>query len=104
MRTRSRRRAYGLLLGATAIDTQYACGFALANDGNAILPLSAGPGFVFGTFSHVLTPMADTVSCGAAASGNGAIVSLNGSTLLASSETVEPSGPAGAVADFVGDK
>src|SRR5208282_5168700 len=46
---------------STPINTADACGFALANDGNGIVGNcvpSQTPGFVFGTFSHTVSPMA----------------------------------------------
>lgn len=80
------------------------CGFALANDGNAIVGLAPGPGVVFGTFSRVMTPMS-TGSCPTVASGDGSIVALNGGIYFASTETVDISGlQLGGSADFAGDK
>lgn len=85
-----------------------ACGFALANDGNAIVGNSDSYGFVFGTFSRTFTPLAnDDGGCDPAASGNGAIVGMTLSTFLASSETVANGGPqtdAGTTVDFAGDR
>jgi hypothetical protein len=97
------------------------CGFALANDGNAILglPDGIGPtgplpgvagGFVFGTFSHVATPTSDGGDCYPVASGNGSIVQLGGPyrapEFVASQEMILDSGAAtgmGSTADLAGD-
>lgn len=85
-----------------------ACGFALANDGNAIVGYSDSYGLVYGTFSRVFTPLAnDDGGCDPAASGNGAVVGMTLSTFLASSETVVNGGPetdSGTTADFAGDR
>jgi len=85
-----------------------ACGFALANDGNAIVGNSDSYGFVFGTFSRAFTPLAnDDGGCDPAASGNGAVVGMTLSTFLASSETVVGGGPqtdGGTTVDFAGDR
>lgn len=90
------------------LTTGSACGFALANDGNAIVGNSDSYGFVFGTFSRVFTPLAnDDGGCDPAASGNGAVVSMTLSTFLASTETVVGGGPqtdSGTTVDFAGDK
>lgn len=97
------------------------CGFALANDGNAILGLPigilpSGPlpgvtgGFVFGTFSRVATPTSDGGTCYPVASGNGAIVQLGGPYItpefVASQEMIANSGAEtsmGSTADLAGD-
>lgn len=91
-----------------------ACGFALANDGNAIVSFQVGSGFaglVFGSFSRTFTPMSDGGGCGPVASGNGVVVELGGTQsnheFLTSSETVVDSGAAagaGTSADFAGDR
>jgi hypothetical protein len=85
-----------------------ACGFAVANDGNAIVGNSDSYGFVFGTFSRVFTALAnDDGGCDPAASGNGAVVGMTLSTFLASTETVVGGGPqtdGGTTADFAGDR
>lgn len=89
------------------------CGFAIANDGNAIVglgglvPAGNAGGFAFGTSSRIFTPMS-AASCNPVASGNGAIVALNYGTYVSSTETVtQQQGPqtdSGATADFAGDK
>lgn len=94
---------------STPINTSDACGFALANDGNGIVgncSPSQTPGFVFGTFSHTLSPMPfQTVGIRpTVASGNGAIVALDGTNFIASTETVSQSGTVGYSADLMGDK
>lgn len=88
----------------TTISTPSTCGFALANDGNAIIGLAPGSGAVFGTFSRVVTPMS-TGSCALGASGNGSVVALNGGLYFASSETADLSGlQLGGATDLAGDK
>ena len=94
---------------STPINTSAACGFALANDGNGIVgncSPSQTPGFVFGTFSHTVSPMPfQTVGIRpTVASGNGAIVALDGTNFIASTETVSQSGTVGYSADLMGDK
>lgn len=93
-------------------DETPACGFALANDGNAIVSTESntaapfGSGFVFGTFSRVVTPMSAGGGCNPVASGNGAVVAMNGADFVTSSETVIQPGPQTempAVGDFAGD-
>jgi hypothetical protein len=83
------------------------CGFALANDGNAIVGSANNTGFVYRTFSHTFTPLSSGPACSTPiASGNGAVVALNGFTYLASSSTVVRSGPTvayGAFTDFAGE-
>jgi hypothetical protein len=84
-----------------------ACGFALANDGNAIVGNYEDFGFAFGTNSRIFTPFSGGGGCDPVASGNGAIVARNNSAFLASSETVANMGPqtsTGTTADFAGDK
>lgn len=90
------------------------CGFALANDGNAIVSFKSGSGdegIAFGTFSRTFTPMSDGGGCTPVASGNGTVLELGGSSnheFLASSETVVDSGAQIGTAmfsgDFAGDK
>lgn len=83
------------------------CGFALANDGNAIVGTASDFGFAFGTNSRVFTPFSAGGGCDPVASGNGAVVARNNSTFLASSETVANAGPqtsTDTTADFSGDK
>ena len=80
------------------------CGFALANDGNAIVGLTSSPGLVFGTFSGVLNSMSTPDGCPMVASGNGSIVAMNGINYAASKETVTQPGTTGTSADLVGDK
>lgn len=80
------------------------CGFALANDGNAIVGRSSSPGLIFGTFSRVSTPMSTQDICPSVASGDGAIVALNGADYLASQETVTEPGTTGSSADLEGDE
>jgi hypothetical protein len=69
------------------------CGFAISNDGNAIVGLGAlipagnANGFAFGTSSRIFTPMSPA-SCSPVASGNGAIVALNYGVYISSNETV----------------
>lgn len=86
------------------------CGFAIANDGNAIVGLgslaSAG-GFAFGISSRVFTLMPNTAICDPVASGNGAIVAGGHGNYVASIETFTQQGPdadTSTTADFVGDK
>ena len=85
-----------------------ACGFALANDGNAIVGNSDSYGFAFGTFSRAFIPLAnDDGGCDPAASGNGAVVGMTLSTFLASTETVVNGGPqtdAATTVDYAGDR
>jgi len=88
------------------------CGFAIANDGNAIVGLGGlvpvgGPGgFAFGTSSRIFTPMS-AASCNPVASGNGAIVALNYGTYVSSTETVtQQQGPqtdSETTTDFLGN-
>jgi hypothetical protein len=94
---------------STPINTAEACGFALANDGNGIVGnCSPGqtPGFVYGTFSHTVSPMLIQTAGihPTGASGNGAIVALDGSNFIASTETVSQSGTVGYSVDLIGDK
>lgn len=93
--------------------TAPACGFAFANDGNAIVTAESntgaafGPSFVFGTLSGTVTPMSQSGGCNPVASGNGAFVALNGATFDASSETISPSGAqtgTQASGDLAGDR
>ena len=100
-----------LTLAQTNITTlpssPYSCGFALANDGNAIVSLTDGSvptAVVFGTFSRVFTPMSIGGDCGPVASGNGAIVAMTNGNFVASSETVIQPGAAGSSGDLAGDK
>lgn len=86
------------------------CGFAIANDGNAIVGLgslaSAG-GFAFGTSSRAFTPMPNTGICDPVAGGNGAIVAGGHENYVASGETFTQQGPdadTSTTADFAGDK
>jgi hypothetical protein len=85
-----------------------ACGFAIANDGNAIVEFASGDNaFAFGTSSRVFTPMSTGGSCDPIASGNGAVVALGGTNYLASSGTFTQQGAqtdSEATGDFVGDK
>jgi hypothetical protein len=85
-----------------------ACGFAIANDGNAIVDFAFGDNaFAFGTSSRVFTPMSNGGACDPVASGNGAVVALSGMNYLASSETfIQPGAQTDSEAsgDFVGDK
>jgi hypothetical protein len=85
-----------------------ACGFALANDGNAIVDYtSSGNSFAFGTSSRVFTPMSSVGNCDPVASGNGALLVLGGINYIASSETFIQSGAeldSEASGDFTGDK
>jgi hypothetical protein len=90
-----------------------ACGFALANDGNAIVDFQFGTGFVglvFGTFSGEFTPISDGGGCNPVASGNGAVVALGGTSVhdfVTSSETVIDSGAetsVNATSDLAGDE
>ncbi len=85
-----------------------ACGFAIANDGNAIVEFAFGDnGFAFGTSSRAFTPMSTDGTCDPVASGNGAVVALGGTNYLASSGTFTQQGAQTdleATADFVGDK
>ena len=80
------------------------CGFVLANDGNAIVGLSSGPGLIFGTFSGVFNSMSTQDICPTVASGNGAIVAMNGINYAASKETVTQPGTTGTSADLAGDE
>ena len=80
------------------------CGFALANDGNAIVGITASQGLVFGAFSGVLNSMSTPDGCPTVASGNGAIVAMDGINYAASKETVTQPGTTGTSADLVGDK
>lgn len=80
------------------------CGFALANDGNAIVGLTSSQGLIFGTFSGVLNWMSTPDGCPMVASGNGAIVAMNGINYAASKETVTQPGTTGTSADLAGDK
>jgi hypothetical protein len=94
---------------STPINTSDACGFALANDGNGIVGncgSGQAPGFVFGTFSHTVTPMLFQTAGirPTVASGDGAIVALDGTNFIASTETVSQTGTVGYSADLVGDK
>lgn len=95
----------------TSISTPRACGFALANDGNAIVGNcgslgAATPGFVFGTFSRIFSPMLAQTDgiLPTVASENGAIVALDGTNFVASTEMVSQTGTAGYSADLTGDK
>jgi hypothetical protein len=84
-----------------------ACGFALANDGNAMVSNADSFGFAFGTFSGVFTALSDGGGCNPVASGNGAIVAMTVSRFDASSESILHPGPqtdTGASGDFAGDK
>ena len=85
-----------------------ACGFAIANDGNAIVEFALGDnGFAFGTSSRLFTLMSTDGTCDPVASGNGAVVALGGTNYLASSGTFTQQGAqtdSEATADFVGDK
>ena len=84
-----------------------ACGFALANDGNAFVSNSDSFGFAFGAFSGVFTPLSDGGGCDPVASGNGAIVAMTVSRFDTSSEMILHPGPqtdTGASGDFAGDK
>jgi hypothetical protein len=86
---------------------QGGCGFAVANDGNAIVTFQLAYGYAFGTYSHVFTEMSDGGSCTVTASGNGNILTMNTATYIASSESVIHPGAEvglGATADFAGDK
>jgi IPT/TIG domain len=92
--------------GTSPDDNDPACGFALANDGNAYVTYSSDPGAVavaFGTFSGTFTwmydggnPMNDGQGCNPVASGNGAILQLGGlltgHEFIASSEMATTSG------------
>jgi len=80
------------------------CGFALANDGNAIIGRSSSPGLIFGTFSDVFISMSAQDICPTVASGNGAIVAMNCINYAASKETVTQPGTTGTSADLAGDK
>jgi hypothetical protein len=87
--------------------TDAACGFAFADDGNAIVSNADSFGFAFGTFSRVLTPLSDGGGCSPVASGNGAVVGMVSGTFVTSSETVIHPGfqtGTGTTADFAGDK
>lgn len=68
---------------------EYANGFALANDGNAILNVAYSYGFAYGTFSHLVTPLSTgggyTVDGGNAADP---VASRNGAFYDASSELI----------------
>jgi len=84
-----------------------ACGFALANDGNAIVSNADSFGFAFGTLSGVFTALSDGGGCDPVASGNGAIVAMTVSRFDASSESILHPGPqtdTGTTGDFAGDK
>lgn len=85
-----------------------ACGFAIANDGNAIVEFALGDnGFAFGTSSRLFTLMSTDGTCDPVASGNGAVVALGGTNYLAFSGTFTQQGAqtdSEATADFVGDK
>jgi hypothetical protein len=85
-----------------------ACGFAIGNDGNAIVDFAFGDNaFAFGASSRVFTPMSTGGACDPVASGNGAVVALSGMNYLASSETFSQPGAqtdSEATGDFVGDK
>lgn len=84
-----------------------ACGFALANDGNAFVSNADSFGFAFGAFSGVFTPLSDGGGCDPVASGNGAIVAMGVSRFDTSSETIRHPGAetdSGAGGDFAGDK
>lgn len=88
-----------------AADT--ACGFALANDGNAIVGNADSFGFVFGAFSGVFTPLSNGGGCDPVASGNGAVVAMTVSRFDATSEMILQPGAgtdSGASGDFAGDK
>jgi hypothetical protein len=83
------------------------CGFALANDGNAIVGTTEDFGFAFGTFSRVFTPFASGGGCDPIASGNGAIVTHPNFSFLASSESIVAGGAetaSGSTTDIAGDK
>jgi hypothetical protein len=80
------------------------CGLALANDGNAIIGVPASAGLIFGAFSGISTPTSAQNICPSVASGNGAIVALNGVDYLASKETVTAPGTTGSSADLAGDE
>ncbi len=83
------------------------CGFALANDGNAIVGNAEDFGFAFGTFSRVFTPFSSGGGCDQVASGNGAFVAQNTAMFLASSETISNTSAqtgSGTTADFAGNK
>jgi len=84
------------------------CGFAIANDGNAIVDFAQSDNaFAFGTSSRVFTPMSTGGPCDPIASGNGAIVALGGTNYMASTETFTQQGAqtdSEATGDFVGDK
>lgn len=84
------------------------CGFAIANDGNAVVEFALGDnGFAFGTSSRSFTLMSTDGTCDPVASGNGAVVALGGTNYLASSGTFTQHGGAQtdseATSDFVGD-
>ncbi|HSS96918.1 MAG TPA: hypothetical protein VLK33_07810 [Terriglobales bacterium] len=94
---------------STPINTPEVCGFVLANDGNGIVgncSPSQTPGFVFGTFSHTVSPMPFQTAGirPTVASANGAIVALDGTNFVASTETVSQTGTVGYSADLIGDK
>lgn len=83
------------------------CGFALANDGNAIVANTEDFGFAFGTVSRVFTPFSSGGGCDPVASGNGAFVAQTTAMFLASSETISNASAEtapGTSADFAGDK
>ena len=107
--------------GSSPSSGDVACGFALANDGNAYVTFSTEPyvvGVAFGTFSGAFTwmydggnPLNDGQGCNPVASGNGAIVELgglmNGHEFIASSEAATTSGAetsAGSTGDLAGDR
>lgn len=90
--------------------TYNVAGFALANDGNALVVLSSGAqfgdSFAFGTFSRVFSPMSGTGIGLPVASGNGAIVELGSAEFVASNEMIATSGAhtsGGSTADLAGD-
>jgi len=84
------------------------CGFAIANDGNAIVDFSFDDdGLAFGTSSRAFTLTTSNATCDPIASGNGAILALGGVNYVASSETFSQSSAqtdSGATGDFAGDK
>lgn len=93
---------------ATLATFQFFGGFALANDGNAIVGNSGA--FAYGTFSRTFTPIPSATCCSTIpeASGNGAIVEMGGPTYVASTEEIQP-GPktnfvGSDLTDFTGDK
>jgi hypothetical protein len=91
----------------TLPSSPFSCGFALANDGNAIVSITNGnapTAVVFGTFSRVFTPMSVGGDCGPTASGNGAIVAMTNGNFIASSEMVIQPGASGTSGDLAGDE